>query len=316
MNSFRFLVTGCAGFIGGHMVERLIADGHAVAGVDDFSTGKRENLAAAGDGFELIEGNLADPGIAARAVRGVTHVIHLASIPSVPRSLEKPRESMWSSVASTVALFEASVKAGVKRIVQASSSSIYGDNPSLPVPEMVIPAPLSPYAAAKVAQEAYGQAFFHSLGLDNVAVRYFNVFGPRQDPKSEYAAVIPKFVTMMLAGRRPGIFGDGGQSRDFTYVDNVVQGNLLAALHPEPLKGRAFNLACGMGINLNQLVAKINACLGTALIPEHLSPRLGEIRHSRADISLAGNELGYSPAVDFDTGLARVIEYFRGQIGV
>ncbi len=312
MHATRFLVTGCAGFIGGHMLDRLVADGHDVVGVDDFSSGKRENLAASAGKFEFIEGDLGDPAVALRAVRGVSHVIHLASIPSVPRSLEKPMENMRSSVASTVALFEAAAKAKVKRIVQASSSAVYGDNPLLPMPEAVIPAPLSPYAAAKVAQEAYGQAFYASFGLDSVALRFFNVFGPRQDPKSEYAAVIPKFVTMMLAGRRPTIFGDGGQSRDFTHVDNVVAGILLAALHPEPLKGMAINLACGVQTDLNALVARINAALGASLVPEHLPPRAGEIRHSVADISLAGRVLGFSPPVDFDTGLERVVAFYKG----
>ena len=309
----RFLVTGCAGFIGGHMVERLVADGYEVVGVDNFSSGKRENMAAVAGKFEFIEGDLCDPGVAARAVQGVTRVIHLASIPSVPRSLEKPMESMQSSVASTVALFEAAAKAKVKRIVQASSSAVYGDNPLIPVPEAVIPAPLSPYAAAKVAQEAYGWAFHASFGLDSVALRYFNVFGPRQDPKSEYAAVIPKFVTMMIAGKRPGIFGDGQQTRDFTYVDNVVAGNLKAALHPKLFGGMAINLAIGKGVTLNELVARINETLGTRFEAEHLAPRPGEIRHSVADISLAGKVLGFSPAVDFATGLARVVAFFKGR---
>lgn len=311
METVKFLVTGCAGFIGGHMMERLIAEGFEVVGVDNFSTGKRENLAAVAGRFKLIEGDLCDPDVAARATAGVTHVIHLASIPSVPRSIENPGENMQSSVVSTVTLLHAAVKAGVKRVVQASSSAVYGNNETSPLDESQPPLPLSPYAAAKMAQEHYGVAFFHAFGLDSVAMRYFNVFGPRQDPKSEYAAVIPKFIVMMLAGERPGIFGDGGQTRDFIHVADVAAGNLAAALAPGPLAGRAVNLAGGAAIDLNQLVNMLNAALGTSLEARHLPPRAGEVRHSLADISAARRLLGFSPSMDFASGLAAVVDWFR-----
>lgn len=307
----RMLVTGCAGFIGGHMLERLVAEGHDVVGVDDFSTGKHENLAATAGRFHLIEGDLCDPAVSSQAVRGVSHVFHFASIPSVPRSVADPLENMRSSVTATVTLLIAAAGAGVKRVVQSVSSACYGNNPVLPKVETMLPEPLSPYAAAKLAQEYYGQAFSASLGLDTAALRYFNVFGPRQDPKSEYAAVIPKFITMMLGGKRPTIFGDGTQSRDFIYVSNVVDANLVAVFHPEPLGGSVFNIACGERIDLNRLVERLNLALGTDLPPIHSQPRAGDVLHSLADVGKAEQVLGYRPAVDFDEGLRRTVSSFR-----
>ncbi len=311
MTNTRFLVTGCAGFIGGHMIELLLAKGFEVVGIDDLSTGKEENMAAVKGRFEFIHGSLCDPALADRAVKNATHIIHLASIPSVPRSVANPLENMHSSVTATVTLFAAAAKAGARRIVQAASSAAYGDSEVLPKTEDMLPQALSPYAAAKLAQEFYGQAFATSLGLDIASLRYFNVFGPRQDPKSEYAAVIPKFVTLMLAGETPTIFGDGGQTRDFIYVENVVAANLAAALHPEPLMGGVFNIATAEAIDLNELARRINAILGASITPKHTDPRPGEVRHSVANIDKARAVLGFAPAIDFDAGLRRTIEHFR-----
>lgn len=307
----KFLVTGCAGFIGGHMLELLLEKGCPTVGVDNFSTGKKENMAHVSGRFEFIEGDLCDPAIARRAVQGVTHVIHLASIPSVPRSVANPLENMHSSVTSTVTLFEAAAKAGVTRVVQASSSAIYGDSPELPKTEDMLPKALSPYAAAKLAQEYYGQAFAESLGLDVASMRYFNVFGPRQDPRSEYAAVIPKFITILLSGGTPTIFGDGTQTRDFIYVENVVQANFAAAVHPEPVRGAAFNVATGEKIDLNALAAKIASLLGSGVKAVHGPARQGEVPHSVAAIDRASRVLGFTPAIDFEEGLRRTIAFFK-----
>lgn len=307
----KFLVTGCAGFIGGHMVEHLLREGFPVAGVDDLSTGKPENIASLRGRFDFFEGTVCDPGVTARALDGVTHVIHLASIPSVPRSIDNPLENMHSSVTSTVTLFAEAAKRGVRRVVQASSSAVYGESEVLPKTEDMLPETLSPYAAAKMAQEHYGTAFAKSLGLDVASMRYFNVFGPRQDPKSEYAAVIPKFITLMLAGKTPTIFGDGLQTRDFIYVENVAAANLAAALHPEPLAGRAFNVGSGERIDLNALAERIAAMTGTGIRAAHGEPRAGEVKHSVADVSLARRVLGFVPAVDFDEGLRRTIAFYK-----
>ncbi|MDR2391351.1 MAG: NAD-dependent epimerase/dehydratase family protein [Planctomycetota bacterium] len=311
MDKMKFLVTGCAGFIGGHMLDFLVGKGYETVGVDNFSTGKPENMANCRGLFTFVDGDISDPAVSARAVEGVSHIIHLASVPSVPRSVANPIESMQSSVASTVVLFAAAAKAGVRRVVQAASSAAYGDSEKLPKTEDMPPAPLSPYAASKLAQEYYGMAFSASMGLDCVSLRYFNVFGPRQDPKSEYSAVIPKFITLMLEGKRPTIFGDGAQSRDFIYVGDVAAANLAAALHPGPLRGQVINVARGERIDLNQLVAKINDALGTGLAPIHAAPRTGDVLHSVADISKAKKNVGFVPEVAFDEGLRRTIEHYR-----
>jgi UDP-glucose 4-epimerase len=293
------------------MVEHLLANGFAVSGVDDFSTGKPENMALSRGKFDFIEGTLCDPAVAAKALEGVTRVIHLASIPSVPRSIDNPLENMHSSVTSTVTLFSEAARRGVQRIVQASSSAVYGDGEALPKTEDMLPNALSPYAAAKMAQEHYGTAFANSLGLDVASMRYFNVFGPRQDPNSEYAAVIPKFITLMLAGKTPTIFGDGGQTRDFIHVENVVAANLAAALHPEPLRGDVFNVASAERIDLNALAGRIARLIGVDIEAKHGPARSGEVRHSVASIDKIARVLGFSPAVDFDEGLRRTIESFR-----
>lgn len=308
----KFLVTGCAGFIGSHIVRKLVADGIEVVGVDDFSTGKEKNIADLAGKFRLVRGSLCDMDVARDACQGATHVIHQASIPSVPRSVDDPLGSLHSSVTATVTLLMAARDAKVRRVVQAASSSAYGDTETLPKTEEMLPKPLSPYAVAKLAQEYYAFSFSTCYGLDTVSLRYFNVFGPRQDPASEYAAVIPKFITMMLEGKAPTIFGDGEQSRDFTYIDNVVKGNLLAARSPKALKGEVINLAVGDRISLNQLVDLLNKILGTDIKVNYAPERAGDVKHSQAGVSKAGELLGFTPVVNFEEGLRRTIEYYRG----
>ena len=313
MRNETILVTGCSGFIGGHMLERLVAENFNVVGVDDFSTGDPSNMAAVKDKIRFIEGDLFLPDVADQAVEGVDRVIHLASVPSVPRSVLDPRESARASVLAPVNLMDAARRAGVKRLVQASSSSVYGECEVLPRVETLPRSPMSPYAVAKMVQEDYAAIFYKCYGLDTVSLRYFNVFGPRQNPESKYAAVIPKFVTGMLAGVRPKIFGDGGQTRDFTYIDNVVEANLRAAMCERPLRGEAVNIGSGGGITLNELVEMLNRLLGVDFKPEHDDPRAGDILHSQADIGKAKDLLGFSPAVSFEDGLKRTVAYYSNR---
>jgi UDP-glucose 4-epimerase len=305
-----FLVTGGAGFIGSHIATALVERGDQVRVLDNLSTGHTDNLKHISDDVELIEGDVADARIVAQAVSGVDCIFHEAALASVPRSVEAPLETNAACVTGTVTLLDAARKAGVRRVVYAGSSSAYGDQPSSPKVETDLPAPLSPYAAAKLAGEHYLHAFHSSYGLETVTIRYFNVFGPRQDPKSEYSAVIPLFVTAMLEGRQPTIFGDGLQSRDFTYIDNVVHGNLLAA-DAKGAVGKSINVACGYQTNLLGLIAAINESLGTTIEPIHEAARVGDVRESLADISLAQKVLGYEPSVDFQTGLDRSIGYYQ-----
>jgi UDP-glucose 4-epimerase len=307
-----YLVTGGAGFIGSHIVTALVERGERVRVIDNLSTGKRANLAGQA---ELIEGDLVDRAAVERALDGVEIVFHQAALASVPRSVAVPLDTNAACVTGTVNLLDVARKSGVKRVVYAGSSSIYGDRTAAAAKhETDLPDPVSPYAAAKAAGELYCQAFRATFGLPTVTVRYFNVFGPRQDPNSEYAAVIPKFVMKMLAGERPTIFGDGRQSRDFTYVANVVAGNLLAAKVPDAA-GKTFNVACGKQLSLLDLVAAINRVLGTRIEPIFAPQRTGDVRDSLADISLAQRVLGYQPVVDFDEGLRRSIEYYRSLAG-
>lgn len=307
----RFLVTGCAGFIGGHMLDRLIGMGCDVTGVDDFSTGSRDNMAASWGKFRFIEGSVCDPAIAAEAVKNIDRIVHLASVPSVPRSVAEPLESANASIIGTVSLLDAARKAGVKRLVQASSSSVYGDSEILPRIETLPPSPMSPYAVAKLTQEYYASAFFKCYGLDTISLRYFNVFGPRQNPNSKYAAVIPKFICEMRQGRAPEIFGDGGQTRDFTYIDNVVDANIQAALSPNPMQGEAANIGAGGAYSLNDLVHSLNAILGTSFKPVYLPPRAGDVRDSKADVTKAMRLFGYVPGVSFEEGLRRTARSFE-----
>lgn len=311
----RFLVTGCAGFIGGHMVDRLVALGCDVVGLDDFSTGSRDNIAASWGKFTFIEGSVCDSACVASAVAEVDRIIHLASVPSVPRSVADPVESANASIVGTVTLLDAARRAGVKRVVQAASSSAYGDSEVLPRVESLLPSPMSPYAVAKLAQEYYAAAFFKCYGIDTVSLRYFNVFGPRQSPDSMYAAVIPKFIARMRRGEAPEIYGDGGQTRDFTYIDNVIDANYMAAVCPSPLCGEVANIGAGGGYSLNDLVDRLNRILGTALTPVYLEPRAGDVRDSMADVSKARRLFGYEPGVTFEEGLERTVRYFESLPG-
>jgi UDP-glucose 4-epimerase len=305
-----YLVTGGGGFIGSHIAATLVERGRRVRVLDNFATGRRENLAQIMADIELIEGDVADPQTARRAVAGVEIVFHQAAIPSVPRSIADPMSVHHNNTLGTLQILLAARDAGVKRVVFASSSSIYGDSPTLPKREDMPPAPKSPYAATKLAGEVYCQSFTDSYGLETVSLRYFNVFGPRQDPLSEYAAVIPKFITALLAGQPPTIYGDGQQTRDFTYISNVVEANLLAAEAPAA-SGRVFNMACGKRISLLELVAILNDICKTNLRPEHTAPRPGDVLHSLADITLAQEVLGYKATTSLEEGLRQTVAWYR-----
>lgn len=307
----RVLVTGGAGFIGSHLVDALVAEGATVRVLDDLSTGRRENLARHLRQIEFIEGDVCDPETCAQAVQGVELIFHQAAIPSVARSVEDPVRSTRVNVQGTVTLLDAARRAGVPRVIYAASSSAYGDTEVLPKVETMTPRPLSPYAISKLAGEHYVTVFGRLYGMKTCSLRYFNVFGPRQDPRSEYAAVIPKFITALLAGEPPTIFGDGEQTRDFCYVDNVVQANLLAA--KADIHGEVVNIACGARVSLNQLVELLNEEIGTRIAPRHGPPRPGDVRHSLADISVARKLLGYEPKFDLRAGLKKTIEYYRSR---
>lgn len=304
------LVTGGAGFIGSHIVERLLGDGHSVRVLDNFSTGRRENLAAFGGGVDLVEGDIRDLGTVGRAVDGVDVIFHEAALASVPRSVDDPATSNQVNVLGTLNVLLAGRDAGVRRVIYASSSSIYGESPELPKREDMPPAPESPYAVSKLAGEYYCRVFTGLYGLDCVALRYFNVFGPRQDPESQYAAVVPIFLAAMLSGRRPIIYGDGEQSRDFTYVENVVDANMLAAF-AKGCSGEVMNAACGSTVTVNELFQKLRALVGASVEPVYDKPRPGDVRHSFSDISKARRLLGFQPAVGFDEGLVRTVEWSR-----
>jgi len=305
-----FLVTGGAGFIGSHIAEALVARGDRVRVLDNLSTGRIENIESFRARIEWIEGDVTDPKVAARAVEGVDCVFHEAALASVPLSVERPLDSHAACATGTVVLLDAARRAGVRRLVYAASSAAYGDQPTASKRESDLPAPLSPYAAAKAAGELYCQAFWNSYGFETAAIRYFNVFGPRQDPNSQYSAVIPLFITAMLAGRRPVIFGDGRQSRDFSFVANVVHANLLAADAPNAV-GRTINAADGRSLDLLALIDVLNRLLGTKIEPSFAPPRPGDVRESQADITLARSLLGYEPQVNFEEGLRRSIDYYR-----
>ena len=305
-----FLVTGGAGFIGSHIATALVQRGDKVRVLDNFSTGHQHNLSHIADRVELIEGDITDAALVAKAARGVDCVFHEAALASVPRSVEAPLDTNAACVTGTVTLLDAARRGNVRRIVYAASSSLYGDQPNSSKRETDLPAPISPYGAAKLAAEYYCQAFTATYGIETVALRYFNVFGPRQDPKSPYSAVIPIFITALIEGRRPTIFGDGGQSRDFTFVANVVHGNLLAADAPGA-SGRSLNLAAGGSVTLLQMLATLNKYLGTDVQPIFAEPRTGDIRESMADITLARKLLKYEPLVSFDDGIRQSIDYYR-----
>lgn len=311
-----FLVTGGAGFIGSHIAEGLVKRGDRVRVLDNLSTGHATNLEHLGGQVELIEGDITDPKAVAAAVKGVDCVFHEAALASVPRSVEHPLDTNAACVTGTLTMLDGARKAGVRRLVYAASSSAYGDQPTSSKRETDLPAPISPYGAAKFAGESYCQAFTATYGFETVCIRYFNVFGPRQDPHSQYSAVSPLFITAMLAGKQPTIYGDGHQSRDFTYVANVVQGNLLAAdADARLVAGRSLNVANGRSTSLLELIAILNELLGTKIQPVHAAARVGDVRESLADITQARQRLAYEPSVDFHEGLRRSIDYYRGIAG-
>ncbi len=308
--SMRVLVTGGGGFIGSNLAARLLADGHSVRVLDNFATGRRENLVEIADDLELVEGDVQSYERVHTAVRGCDIVLHQAAMPSVPRSVQDPLTSNATNVVGTLNVLLASRDCEVRRVVFASSSSIYGHNPTLPKREHQVPAPISPYAVAKLAGEGYCRSFSEVFGLDTVVLRYFNVFGPHQDPLSQYSAVIPNFITAALGGRAPLIFGDGEQTRDFTYIDNTVEANVLA-MNAEGVTGEIFNIACNERISLNQMLKEITAQLGIDLEPTYSEERVGDVKHSLADISRAGEALGYTPTVNFSDGIVRTLEWFE-----
>ncbi len=310
----KMVVTGGAGFIGSNLSEHLVNQGHSVAIIDNLSTGRIQNLSGwsehAGKKFKFLHLDINKTDRLRRAFRGVSYVFHLAAIPSVARSIADPAATQLANINGTLSVLIAARDAGVQRVIAASSSSIYGDDPNLPKREDGTGRALSPYALSKFVTENYCRLFYQLYGLETVCLRYFNVFGPRQDPKSEYAAVIPRFCTRLLAGIPPVVYGDGEQSRDFTYVTNVVQANWKAATSPG-VAGEAFNIGCGAQTSLNRLTEMLKAILGSPVQTAYEEARKGDVRHSVADISKASRMLGYSPEVSLEEGLERVLAWYR-----
>jgi nucleoside-diphosphate-sugar epimerase len=308
----KFLVTGGAGFIGSHLTERLIADGHEVTVLDDFSTGRFDNIAhLEGRQLRVVEGDVRQPKHVEKAIAGAQYVLHEAAIPSVGRSVEDPITTNAVNVDGTLnVLFAARAAKTVKRVVYAASSSAYGDTPTLPKTETMAPQPMSPYAVSKLAGENYCRVFFLNYGLETVCLRYFNVFGPRQDPDSDYAAVVPKFVTMLLEKKRPVVYGDGKQTRDFTYVENVVDANLAACTAPKA-PGEIVNIACGDRVTIGGLANMIGEIVGYNCEPKLKPARPGDVRHSLADITRAQDVIGFRVRVNLQEGLERTIEHYR-----
>ncbi|PYV40647.1 MAG: LPS biosynthesis protein WbpP [Acidobacteria bacterium] len=310
----KMAVTGGAGFIGSNLAEHLLSQGHEVLLIDNFSTGRESNLKLwaerAGDRVKLLRADVNETEKLRHAFRGVLYVFHQAAIPSVPRSIEDPKGTESSNINGSLSVLLAARDAGVRRVVLASSSSVYGDDHNLPKVEERVGRPLSPYALSKSVGEQYCRLFYELYGLETVCLRYFNVFGPRQDPKSEYAAVIPRFCTRLLGGKRPTIYGDGEQSRDFTYVANVVEANWRAATHAGAA-GEVFNIGCGIQTSLNQLIGILNGILDIRLEPIYEPARKGDIRHSFADVKKAERVLDFHPAIDLQEGLKRVVGWYR-----
>jgi UDP-glucose 4-epimerase len=306
-----YLITGGAGFVGSSLAEKLLSAGETVRILDDFSSGRRENIASLPGKVEVLEGSIANPEIVTRAVQGVEVVFHEAAIPSVVRSVDNPAPSMLAGAYGTTVVLDAARRNKVRRLIFAASSSAYGDTPTLPKVETMPTRPLSPYAVSKLACEHLMPVFAQLYGLETLSLRYFNVFGPRQDPKSEYAAVIPRFITAALRGQRPVVFGDGEQTRDFCYIDNAVQANLLAASTSNKLTGQVVNIACGARTSLNQLLSIIGELTGTELKAEYRDRRPGDVRDSLADIRAAGEIIGYSPVVELREGLRRTVDAFK-----
>jgi len=307
----RYLVTGGAGFIGSNIAEALVKRGEEVVILDNLSTGYEKNIAHIKNDISFIRGDIRDAETVRTALTGVDCVLHEAALASVPRSIEDPALITDVNVRGTLVMLEEARLARVKRFVYAASSSAYGDSETLPKVEHMVPKPLSPYAASKLTGEYYCSVYAHVYGLSTLSLRYFNIFGPRQDPKSQYAAVIPIFISHLLAGKQPTIFGDGEQSRDFTYVENVVNANIRASLC-ERARGETVNIACGTRYTLNELFARMKKTIGCSIDPRYASPRVGDVKHSQADISAAQKLIGYSIAVSFEEGLRRTIDWHRG----
>ncbi len=308
----RYLITGGGGFIGSNIAAELVKQGHQVRILDNFSTGRRQNLAEIENQVEIIEGDIRDFWTVREAVDGVDYILHQAALPSVPRSIKNPLTSNAVNVEGTLNLLEAAKISKVKRFVMASSSSVYGDTPTLPKHEEMPPDPLSPYAVSKLTNEKYCKVFYDLYGLETVCLRYFNIFGPRQDPKSEYAAVVPKFITALMKGQQPVVFGDGSQSRDFTFIDNAVNANLLATT-AKASPGKYYNIACGGQFTLNQLLDLLREIIGVKIEAKYDAPRRGDIKHSYADIQRARKDLNYNVSVDFREGLKRTVEWYKNR---
>jgi len=310
----KYLITGIAGFIGSSLARAVLAQGDQVRGIDNFSTGKRENLAEILNQIDFREADIGNLDSLHQACRGVDYIFHEAAIPSVPKSVLDPLGSNRANVDGTVHLLIAARDAKVKRVVYAASSSAYGDTPTLPKHEGMTPNPISPYAVAKLASEYYMKSFYRCYGLETVCLRYFNIFGPRQDPSSTYSGVLAKFITLMLQGEQPTIFGDGTQSRDFTYIDNVISANLLAAKAPAAqVAGEVFNVATGARFDLNQTFQLLKNITGYSGDVKYAPERPGDVKHSLADLSRTEKHLGYKPLVNFEEGLRRTVEWYRGQ---
>src|ERR1700691_4349374 len=308
----KYLVTGAAGFIGSSLVRALLKRGDEVRGVDNFETGKRENLAEVLSRIDFHEASILDLDAMHKACEGIDYVLHEAAIPSVPRSVLDPVASNRANIDGTVNVLVAARDAKVKRVVFAASSSAYGDTPTLPKHESMNPDPISPYAVAKLASERYMISFYRCYGLETVSLRYFNIFGPRQDPSSPYSGVLAKFSMQMLRGEQPTIFGDGEQSRDFTYIDNAVEANLLACQAPtEQVAGKVFNVATGRRVTLNETFKLLQTLTSYSGSPIHGAERGGDIKHSLADISSAEKHLGYKPKVSFEDGLKQTVDWYR-----
>jgi UDP-glucose 4-epimerase len=306
----KYLITGGAGFIGSNLARKLVTQGADVVILDDFSTGKAENLDDVKDKVRVIEGDICDINVVRDATAGADYVLHHAAVVSVPRSVKDPLRTNEVNVDGTLNCLLAARDAGVKRFVFAASSSAYGDSEELPKREDMPPKPLSPYGVAKLVGEMYCKVFNDVYGLETVSLRYFNIFGPFQDPKSQYAAVVPIFITSLLAGKSPLVFGDGEQSRDFTFIDNAVQANLLAAKSVKA-PGNVINVACGARFTLNRLIHDLKDLLGSSVDAKYTEPRTGDIKHSLGDITAARDLLGYNPEVSFEEGLKRTVDWFK-----
>ncbi len=307
-----FLITGGAGFIGSNIADRLLEQGHAVRVIDTFLTGKRENLAQAqrSSRFELIEADIRNLESVRKACEGVDFVLHEAAIPSVPRSIDDPIASNETNINGTLNVLKAASERKVKRVVYAASSSAYGDTAVLPKQEDMIPSPLSPYAVTKLTGEYYCRVFTGVYGLETVSLRYFNIFGPRQDPASTYAAVIPRFITAIMKGESPVVYGDGEQSRDFTYIENVIQANIKACYAPAAASGRVMNIACGTRYTLNEVIEMLEKIFKKKANQQYLPPKRGDVKHSQADIANAQRYIGYAIVTGFEEGLRKTVDYF------